>query len=268
VALVLNLWIAPWADRTMRDQLFRIRTDLAASMVRVGAFNQPAPGLTVYAQDTDQSGAFRNLFILQEKADGGDVTYIAARGKMSKQHGSPVMILRDGSSQEFSRAGVLNYIKFGEYTLDLTPFMQSDSIIRYKIADRYLHELLFPDMTQPWEQKNRKAMIAEANGRLSSPLYNIAFMAMALAAVIGGPFSRLGYARQIIIVGSAAVVVRLLGFGALAACAGTPWLNIIQYAIPLTATAWAFGQLFRWPIRGVLSLSPRPKPSAMAGAAA
>ena len=267
-ALLINLWIAPWADRTMRDQLFKIRTDLAASMVHVGTFNQPAAGLTVYAQDTDQSGAFRNLFILQEKADGGDVTYIAARGKMSKQNGSPVMILRDGSSQEFSRSGVLNYVKFGEYTFDLTPFMNSDAVLRYKIADRYLHELLYPDLTQEWERKSQKAMLAEANGRLSSPLYNIAFMAMALAAVIGGPFSRLGYARQIITVSAAAVVVRLLGFGALAACAGTPGLNVLQYVIPLIATAWAFGQLFRWHIRSVFSLSPRGRPRAVAGAAA
>jgi lipopolysaccharide export system permease protein len=268
VALVLNLWIAPLADRTMRDQLFRIRTDLAASMVHVGTFNQPAPGLTVYAQDVEQSGAFHNMFLLQEQKDGSDVTYIAARGKMSKQNGLPVLILRDGSSQQFSKAGVLNFAKWGEYTFPLADFMSSDLLIQYKIADRYLHELIFPDLTQDWERKNRKAMLAEANGRLSSPLYNIAFMAMALAAVIGGPFSRLGYGRQIVLVSGAAVVVRLLGFAALAACAGTPWLNVIQYLIPLAAGVWGFGQLFRWPIRGFLSLSPNLQPHPAAGAAA
>jgi len=268
VALVLNLWIAPLADRTMRDQLFRIRTDLAASMVHVGTFNQPAPGLTVYAQDTDQSGAYHNMFLLQEQKDGSDVTYIAARGKMSKQNGLPVLILRDGSSQQFSKSGVLNFAKWAEYTFPLGDFMSSDFMVRYKIADRYLHELLYPDLTQDWERHNRKAMLAEANGRLASPLYNIAFMAMALAAVIGGPFSRLGYGRQIIMVSAAAVVVRLMGFGALAACTGTPWLNVIQYLIPLAAAAWGFGQLFRWPIRGFLSLGPNLRQRPMAGAAA
>ena len=222
IVLALNLWIAPLADRAMRDELFRIRTDLAASMVHVGAFNQPATGLTVYAQDMDQSGAYHNMFLLQEKPDGGDTTFIAARGKMSKRNGSPVLILRDGSSQEFSSAGVLNFVKFGEYTFDLSSFLSSNSLIRYKIADRYLHELLFPDFTQAWERKSRSAMLAEASSRLSAPLYNIAFMAMALAAVIGGPFSRLGYGRQIIAVAAAAVVVRLLGFAALAACVSTP----------------------------------------------
>jgi len=272
IALVLNLWIAPLADRAMRDELFRIRSDLAASMVHVGAFNQPAAGLTVYAQDVDQSGAYHNMFLLQEKQGDGDVTYIAARGKITKRNGQPVLDLRDGSSQEFSKTGVLNFVKFEDYTFDLSSFLSTDSLIRYKIADRYLHELFFPDLTQDWERKNRKAMLAEGNARLSAPLYNIAFMAMALAAVIAGPFSRLGYGRQIVTVASAAVVVRLMGFAALAACAGAPWLNVLQYLIPIGATLWGFGQLFRWPIRGFLSLSPRirrgPPDRPLAGAVA
>ncbi|MBV9511906.1 MAG: LptF/LptG family permease [Caulobacteraceae bacterium] len=267
-ALVLNLWVAPLADRAMRDELFHIRTDLASSMIRVGAFNQPSPGLTVYAQDVDQGGSYRNMFLLQEKSDGGDTTFIAGRGKMAKRNGQPVLILRDGSSQEFSRAGVLNFVKFGEYTLDLRGFLATKNTFRYKIADRYLHELLFPDLSQSWERKNRKAMLAEAHNRLSAPLYDIAFMAMALAAVIAGPFSRLGYGRQIIMAGSGAAVVRLLGFGATAAAAGAPLLNILQYLIPLAAALWAFGQLFRWPIQGFLALAPAQRRRLPAGAAA
>ncbi|MDR3506523.1 MAG: LPS export ABC transporter permease LptF [Caulobacteraceae bacterium] len=245
MALATNLWIAPWADRAMRRELFQIRTDLAASLVHVGQFNRPAPGLTVYAQDSDQSGAFHNLFVFQEKPEGGDTTYIAARGKIAKRNGAPVLIMRDGSSQAFTATGVLNYLKFGEYIFDLTPYMSDDEIIQYKIADRYLHELLFPDLTQTWERQNRKKMLAEAHARLSAPLYNITFMALALAAVIGGAFSRLGYGRRILMVCAFAALLRILGIGAQAACAGQPWLNVLQYAIPIAGMWWAFAELFR-----------------------
>lgn len=260
IGLVVNLWIAPWADRAMREELFRIRTDLAASLIHVGQFTQPAAGLTVYAQDSDQSGAFHNLFVFQEKAEGGDTTYIAERGKITKRNGAPVLVMQEGSSQSFSPAGVLNYLKFEEYIFDLTPFMSDDSLIHFKIADRYLHELLFPDLTQAWEQKNRKKMLAEAHARLATPLYNITFMAMALSAVIGGAFSRLGYGRRILIACAAAAVVRILGFGAQAACAGTPWLNLIQYLIPIGAAWWAFAILFRQRARR-WSRPRRPRPA-------
>jgi lipopolysaccharide export system permease protein len=269
IALFLNLWLAPLADRAMRNEMFRIRTDLAASMIHVGQFNTPSAGLTVYAQDVDQGGAFHNVFLLQEEEGGGDSTFIANRGKMAKRNGQPVLILRDGSNQEFSKAGVLNYLKFDEYTVDLSQYLASDEIIQYKIADRYLHELLYPDLTQKWERKNRKALIAEAHGRLSSPLYNIAFVAMALAAVIGGPFSRLGYIPRIMGVAASAAGARLLGIGVLAASTGSVWVNILQYLIPLACALWAFGELFRWPVNRLLpSFGRRPPQTAFAGAAA
>ena len=219
----------------MRDELFRIRTDLASSMIHVGEFNQPAAGLTVYAQDVDQSGAYHNMFLLQEKQGDGDVTYIAARGQDGASATvSPVLIMRRRLEPGIlPTPGVLNFVKFEEYTFDLSSFMSSDVIVRYKIADRYLHELFFPDLTQDWERKNRKAMLAEGNARLSAPLYNIAFMAMALAAVIGGPFSRLGYGRQIVTVASAAMTVvqfACWGFGPpWPPAPATPGSNLLQY---------------------------------------
>jgi len=270
IALFLNLWLAPLSDRVMRNEWFRIRTDLAASMIHVGQFNTPSAGLTVYAQDLDQGGAFHNVFLLQDKEGGGDSTFIADRGKMAKRNGQPVLVLRDGSNQEFSAAGVLNYLKFDEYTVDLAPYMASDEVNQYKIADRYLHELMLPDLTQKWERKNRKALLAEAHGRLSAPLYNLAFVAMALAAVIGGPFSRLGYVPRIMAVSAAAAGARLLGIAVLAASNGSVWINVLQYLIPLVAMLWAFGELFRWPINRWLPtlLSRKPPRATLAGATA
>jgi lipopolysaccharide export system permease protein len=267
VVLVVNLWIAPACERVMRVELFKIRTDLAATLVEPGQFTEPARGLTVYAQDA-QNGTLKNLFVLKEKSDGGDTTFIAATGKIAKRNGAPVLTMRDGSSQEFSKTGVLNYLKFDEYTFDLSDFLSATDQVRYKVPDRYLHELLFPDLTQDWERSNRVKMLAEANARLATPLYAIAFMAMALAAVIGGSFSRLGYTRRIIAVGAAAALARIAGVGVQALCDGQAWANVLQYAIPLAACAWAFRQIFRQPVSRFVPLHPLTGSTLMPGAPA
>jgi lipopolysaccharide export system permease protein len=175
--------------------------------------------------------------------------------------------MRDGSSQEFTKAGVLNYLKFDEYTFDLSDFLSAKDEVRYKVPDRYLHELLFPDLSQDWERQNRVKMLAEANARLATPLYAIAFMAMALAAVIGGSFSRLGYVRRIAVVMTVAAVVRILGVAVQALCDNQIWANVLQYAIPLAACIWAFRQLFRQPVSRFVPLSPLTGSTLMASRA-
>ena len=245
LALVLNLFVQPAAARAMREELFQVRTDLASTLVREGEFTEPAPGLTVYAQAVDAHGDFRNLFIHQMKPDGSATTYMADRGHLAKRLGRPVLILRSGSTQAFSPQGVLNYLTFDEYAFDLAPLTNTDELVHYKPSDRYPHELFFPDLKQDWEQRNRKGLMAEGNARVATPLYNIAAMALALAAIIGGGFSRLGYGRRIAVVAGLAIVMRILGFVVEAACEGNAALNGLQYAVPIVAIALALRSIFR-----------------------
>jgi lipopolysaccharide export system permease protein len=253
--LVVNLWVAPFCERAMRVELYKIKTDLAATLVEPGQFTEPAPGLTVYAQDA-HSGTLKNLFVLQEKPDGGDTTFIASSGELGKQNGAPVLTLHNASRQEFSKTGVLTYLTFDEYTFDLSDLLLVKDQVHYKVPDRYLHELLFPDLRQPWERDNRTKMLAEANARLATPIYAIAFMALALAAVIGGPFSRLGYARRIAAAAGLAAVVRIAGVGDQALCDTQVWANLLQYLIPLATAYWAFRRIFRQPVSRFVPIAP------------
>ncbi len=262
VALVMNLFVQPAAYREMRQELFRVRADLASTLVREGEFREPVPGLTVYAQSVDGAGNLRNLFIYQTKDDGSVATYTADEGHVARQLGRPVLIMRKGSNQEFSREGVLNFLTFDEYVFDLAELTDSGALIHYKPADRYLHELFFPDLQQDWERRNRLDLLAEGHARLSTPLYNIAFMAMALAAIIGGGFSRLGYGDRIAFMGAAAAMVRIVGFIVQAACEETAWLNVLQYAVPLAATAVALRAVFRQPVSK--PSRPRRRPGRLA----
>jgi lipopolysaccharide export system permease protein len=79
---------------------------------------------------------------------------------------------------------------------------------------------------------------------------------MALAAVIGGPFSRLGYSRRIVIIGAASGLVRIAGIACQALCDNGAWINILQYAIPLAAGFWAWRQLFRQPVSRPAPMRP------------
>ncbi len=258
LALLMNLWAQPLAYRALRDVLFEVKTDLAATLVREGEFTEPVPGLTVYAQTIDNKGEMHNLFINQMKDDGSAYTYTAATGHIATRNGQPVLLLKDEATQHLSPQGVLEYLTNSEYPFELSQLNSADEMVHYKLSDRYLHELLFPDLQQDWEKKNRKALLAEGHNRIATPLYNIAFMAMALSAILGGGFSRLGYVRRIAIVFAVAALVRILGFVALSASEANVWLNILQYAIPLGATVIALRSVFRQRVSRFIDISRRP----------
>lgn len=259
LALVINLWIQPAAARLMRETLFQVRTDLASTLVRPGEFTSPSPGLTVYAQSVDQQGVFHNLFIHQEKSDGGATTYTASEGQLTERGGREVLLMRHGSNQEFSATGVLNYLTFDELPFDLTAITKTSELVHYKASDRYLHELFFPDLQQDWERRNRLELLAEGHARLASPLYNIAFMALAVAGIIGGGFNRMGYGRRIAVVSAAAAVSRIMGFIVQAACEDSAWLNLLQYAIPIVTTAFALRSVFRQRVSRFIDMGKRPR---------
>jgi lipopolysaccharide export system permease protein len=267
IALILNLFAQPAAFRQLREELFQVKTDLASTLVREGEFTEPAPGLTVYAQSIDGKGNLKNLFIHQTKPEGGATTYSAEYGRIGRKQGRPVLEMFNGSMQQFSDRGVLEYLAFASYGFDLSPLTNSEELIHYKPSDRYLHELLFPDLQQDWEKRNRLSLIAEGHSRLATPLYNVAFMALALSAIIGGGFSRLGYGRRIAITSGVAAVVRILGFVVLAACEDNAWMNILQYAVPLGATALALRGVFRQRVSRYIDIERRPAAIATGAAA-
>ena len=233
VTLALNLWVQPLCFRQMRTVLTAVRSDIATSMIRPGEFTHPSSGLTVFAQTMDDDGLIHNLFIDRAGSHGASSTLMASEGRIFKHNGVPFLVLRHGSNQEFSKTGALQVLSFDEYPFDLRPFLSLDTQVTYQPSDRYLHELFFPDLTRGWEQRNFKRLIAEGNARLATPLYNLAFAALALAAVLGGSFSRLGYQARIYVAAGAATVVRVLGFVVGAASEGDPRLNALQYALPL-----------------------------------
>lgn len=243
-SLAMNLFVQPWAQRQARAEAFAIRTDLAALLVEEGQFVQGPNGLTVYVQDIEQNGLMKNLFIYVN--EGGTVrTWSASEARFGRIGGEPVLTMVDASMQEYSSRGVLNYLSFDRFPFELGPYVPQDQSIRYKPSDLYLTQLINPSPAVLRQAGSRGELLAEAHSRLSSPLYALAAMAMALAAIMGGAFSRTGYTVRIAKAAGAFLALRIAGYGLVAAGAWNGWVNVLQYVVPILATAAALRLLFR-----------------------
>lgn len=249
ICALLTLLIAavgqPWAQRQARAEAFAIRTDLAALLVEEGRFVQGPDGLTVYVQQIEQSGLLKNLFIYLPGGDGEAVTWDAAEARFERVDGLPVVTMLNGSTTRYSSRGVLTYGSFDRNVFDLSPYTDVTEEIRYKPSDLYLPQLLNPSPQDLARVGSAGELAAEAHSRLSAPLYALVAMAMALTAILGGAYSRTGYSWRIAKAAAAFLLLRIAGYGIVAASAWNGWLNVFQYLLPIAATAIALRLLFR-----------------------
>ena len=243
VTLLITTVLQPWGQRQARAEAFAIRTDLAAALIEEGRFVQGPDGLTVYVQQIEQNGLLKNLFVYIEKGDKV-TTWDAAEARFGRIDGAPVLTLLNGSRQSYSSRGVLEYWSFGRTVVDLSPYANLTDRIRYKPSDLYLPQLFDPSPRDLGSVGSAGELMAEAHSRLSAPLYALLAMAMALTAIMGGQFSRTGYGLRIAKAAAAFLIVRVAGYGIVSASAWNGWLNVLQYLLPVVATAIALRLLF------------------------
>lgn len=253
LAMLSSTVLQPWAQREARRTAHALRTDAAAVLVQEGRFVQGPGGLTIYVQQVEQNGLLKNLFI---HLDNGRTvtTWSAEEARFGRVRGAPVLTMQGASMQRYGANNVLNALTVDTWVFDLSPYVTEAERLRFKPSDLWLTELFDPSPALLRDSDGRGALAAEGHARLSAPLYALAAMAMALAAIMGGAFSRTGYGWRIAKAAGAFLFVRVVGYGVAGASAGTPWLNLLQYLLPLLAAALALHLLFR-------ALKPSRRPS-------
>ncbi|PWE17340.1 hypothetical protein DDZ18_06550 [Marinicauda salina] len=236
--LVINLFVQPASFREMRQALYEIRTDLAASFMREGEFVPLGGEVTFFAREIGENRVMHDIFIEDGRGRGG-VAYSASEGVITQTAEGPVMLLNDGVLTQIDENGELSTLSFERYEFDLTAFIDPGAAFFFKESDKYLSELLDPTATDLARASSRDSLLAEGHYRLSSPLYNIAFALIAAAAYFSVEFRRTGYGRFIAAASAAALMLRLLGFAVQAAAAGDSGLNALQYAVPVLGSIGA-----------------------------
>lgn len=234
--LLINLFIQPLTFREMRKALLEVRTDVASRLVRAGEFSEPTPGLTIYASEILPSGRMKGVMIFDERSANTPITYFADQGNISTVNGQTTFSLIDGNLHFINENGAMDITDFESNTYDLTRLLEIDPVLRLKASDRFLHELFVPNPNEYAHPKRADEFKAEGHARLSSPLYNIALVLLALSFLARGDHQKMGYSRKIAIAAALGFTIRLSGFAFASAAEDEPALNILQYAIPISVS--------------------------------
>ena len=243
-----SLWLMPAGQRALNAKVLDIRADIGAALLNEGEFNPPAPGLTVFIRLLGNDGQIRGILVHDSRDARRPVTYLAERGELAQTPLGTRLIMLDGTMEQSAQGGSqLSVLKFRRDVFDLDQFGGPARANQRQINERSLIELLRPSEAH-LSQTIRTTYLAEANNRLSQPLYCLAFAMIALAAVMRGRRQRGPLAMRLTMASLAAAAVRIAGYGVTGPASNHPGLNALFYVIPL------LGMILAWIV--LMGLSP------------
>ena len=219
----LTLYLQPLGFRTFKDQQFTIRHNYATVLMREGTFNSVIDGVTVYVRER-RGGELLGILVHDNRDPDRSITVMAERGTLVQTPEGPRFVMENGNRQE-SQPGreQLSLLYFDRYALDLTLIAKSPDTRWREPGERFLHELVFPGNSEAAEFY-KDQLRAEAHKRLVTPLYCLAFVLIALAAILSGELDRRYEWRSMLYAAGGAVTVQVIGISLVAVVSETPVL--------------------------------------------
>jgi lipopolysaccharide export system permease protein len=250
---VVNHWVAPWSQRLLLDLAAQVRADLFTQVLQPGRFTNAEPNVTLHIRDRTLNGELLGLLMHDARDPKAVSSYLADRGQLVKQGSATFLLMETGHivrRAEGEQASEI--IAFQKYAVDLNRFEQkaTDAQNVTKPRERYTSEIMYPPPGDSMMANYPQRYLAEMHERFASPLYPIAFVLIAIAAVGQARTTRQNRVKSVIAAFTLGAVLRLAGIGGANLVAISPSRAPLLYTIPLAAILTA---------AAVTSLNLRPR---------
>ncbi len=194
----ITLYFLPASYGAFKELQNEIRNDYSAVLLQEGVFNNIADGITVYVRERSSDGELRGILVHDNREADRPVTMMAERGALVRSEQGPRVVMVNGNRQQVDQpGGRLSLLYFDRYTVELSQLQGSIHARWREPRERYLDELFNPT-NLPEDQRNYNELIAEGHQRLVTPLYALAFVMIALAALLSGQLNRRGQTRRVL----------------------------------------------------------------------
>lgn len=234
VVVAFNFVVMPWSNRALRDAVIAVRTDLITQVIQPGRFSSPEKGLTFHVRDRAPSGELLGLVLHDARDDKQTTTFLAERARIVKQDENTYLLMQAGHILRRSApTEPSQIIVFDTYGVDLANFEARTEQRGMRPRERYLSELLNPAPEDVATPRAANLLIEELHERLSSPIYPLTFVMIAIALLGQARTTRQGRGNALILAFVLATLARVGGLTATNMISVRPATAPLVYAIPI-----------------------------------
>lgn len=233
---IFTTLLMPLADREFTNLRTTITSEYSTAFLRDGQFNAVDDDVTIYFRERDRSGSLHGILIHDNRTPESPITVIADRGVVRAGTKGPFITIFDGNRQQRNaESGKVDILYFERYALEIDlekPISESGWL---RPRERFVGQLLNPDMDNPVDRAFAMRLIASGHDRLSVPLMALGFVGIALGAILGGEISRRGQGQRLIVAVILAVGLQVAALTIANAARASAIFYPIMYALPLIA---------------------------------
>ncbi len=240
---LLTLYLVPLSFGQFKELHSDVRSDYSGLLLQEGAFTNIGANLTVYVRARETNGDLRGILVQDSRDPASPITLLAERGTLAMTDAGPRVILLNGNRQQVDRAaGKLSLLYFDRYSVEIGQTATTREFRWREPGERYVDELLWPDLSESNDRQFAPRLIAEGHARLSSPLYALALVLVGLACLLPGDFNRRGLGQRLLFAAACGLGVEALSITLPNFAARTNAAIPFLYAVPLALmalSAWA-----------------------------
>lgn len=242
---ILSTSAIPSSLRKIRTIIAAVNADVIVNVLREGEFTQLDRGVTVHVRRRDAGAALIGVMIADGRDKKQDIVYTAERGQVVKTDQGTYLVMENGTvMRKENGADNANLVTFDRYAFDLSPFEDDEVVISYKPREQYISGLWNP----PSDVKSEAALgrlRSELHDRLASPLYPVAFMCIAFAALGRPQSNRQGRFAGILGAVLVVILVRVAGLWLTNQVVVSNWAVPALYGLPLAVIAISLWMVVR-----------------------
>ena len=239
---LLTVWITPWANRELVSIQYRVKDSFSIFMVKAGAFNDLAEGLTFYVSDRGSNGELVDILIHDVRTPNTPVTIMAEKGQFTvSDDGEPQIMVFKGKRQEINKeTGRMSQLDFDRYVVDFQSFRSGTTHRTPDPRELPMGTLVVKafglDADSAEEnsavgRNSKTRALVEMHQRITTPLLSLGFCIMGITAILAGPFNRRGMAKRIIAAAFAIIILQAACLSMNNLIAKHGWLAPLLYII-------------------------------------
>jgi lipopolysaccharide export system permease protein len=237
--LITNIFVMPASMRELRTFITQVRSDLISQVLQPGRFSSPEDGLTFHIRDRSPNGELLGLLVHDERDSKQVMSYLAERGRIINNDQGSYLVMFDGYVQrletETADKGV-KIVAFDQNMLDLSEFAPQDAADKeLRPRERYISELIDFGPGNKFYPAFQGLVRSELHERLSTPLYPLVFVFVAIALLGQARTTRESRWTQILTAFGIAVGLRVAGLTANNLVTLSAWATPLVYVIPVGA---------------------------------